>query len=157
MTSGTRAAIGNLRIWRLKMPFDYTFVGPDGYAVDIVEDSKVAYAYLLDPNEKIIGDVWLYNVSATPDEPEWEDREKAPFLNPSGYAAAHSAPAVTDADDFALDWHFPESGITVDIHLGGEPLARLADGSLPGWSRYALLQGPAAKPLPWSSGTADSS
>ena len=33
-----------------------------GYAVVIDDDGRAAYAYLRDPQRRIVGDVWLYNV-----------------------------------------------------------------------------------------------
>ena len=56
-----------------------------GYSVIFDDDGRVAYAYLLAPDEHIVSDVWLYNRCESPLQPEWPDQEKIPFANPASY------------------------------------------------------------------------
>jgi len=56
-----------------------------GSWVDVVDDGRVCYAYFLSPAREIVGDLWLYNRCETPADPEWTNREGAPYANPQGY------------------------------------------------------------------------
>ena len=87
------------------------FSSVDGaHAVVIEDDGRVAYAYLLDADGKICGDVWLYNRGPAPKEPEWTDREKAPFANPEAFIApAAELSPPTSADGFSVEWRRAES------------------------------------------------
>ncbi len=48
------------------------------------DDGRVAYAHVV-KDKRIMGDVWVYNRAPAPAQPEWTDRERAPFLNPRDY------------------------------------------------------------------------
>ena len=50
-------------------------------AVVFEDDGRTAYGYLL-RDSKIVADVWIYNRGPAPEQPEWTDRERAPFRNP---------------------------------------------------------------------------
>jgi len=63
-----------------------------GYSAIFEDDGKVAYAYRLD-NGKIVADVWLYNRAVAPEAPEWRDRSKAPFFEPSWLHFGRALPA----------------------------------------------------------------
>lgn len=76
-----------------------------GSSVRIEDDGRVAYAYFLSPENKIVGDVWLYNRCRAPLVPEWNDKERAPFANLSDYA--HQSPLVlppNDKTDVGVRW-----------------------------------------------------
>lgn len=111
-------------------------------SVILEDDGRVAYAYLLE-DEQIVADVWLYNVVATPEEPEWPNPSKMPFLNPRRFCRMdESLPRIGDG---AAQCNWNEKG--VEVMLNGLVVARLAKGSRPGWSRLALKRGPLAHPL----------
>jgi hypothetical protein len=117
------------------------FQADDGiHAVVIEVDNRVAYAYLLE-GDRVIGDVWLYNVDSTPETVDWHDREQMPFLNPRPYCTGERIP------DLRQDVHCNWSGDEVEIVSDGSLVARLAPGAKPGWSRLALKNGPLAKTL----------
>lgn len=117
------------------------FDSEDGvHAVVIESDDRVAYAYLLE-GERIVADVWLYNVAATPETVDWSDREQMPFLNPAPYCMDVAVPDLSN--DLRCDWR----GEGVEILVAGEVLARLVPGAKPGWSRLARKDGPLAKKL----------
>ncbi|WP_312524538.1 hypothetical protein [Sphingobacterium multivorum] len=61
------------------------------FAVLIEDDDKVCYAYLLN-EERIVGDIWLYNSVPTPSEPEWHKRDNLPFLNPAAFVKENLEP-----------------------------------------------------------------
>ncbi|WP_284196150.1 hypothetical protein [Chitinimonas prasina] len=131
------------------MSFSIKLTSEDGdRSVVVDDDGRVAYAYLLDANGKICGDVWLYNRCAAPVDPEWTSPGNAPFANPMSY--------VRDVDGF----EFPESGreisaewmcrsdkYVVKIFLHGKNIAMLEDGAKPGLAYLAKKDGPLAKVL----------
>ena len=114
------------------------------------DDDKAAYAYLK-LGDKIIGDVWLYNVVPIPRTPEWQEsdrRDKMPFANPAGFALEESFRPVTDPAEIALDWEVGLDGLRqVSIFLRGQRHAVVRPGAKPGWCRLAAKPGPLANPL----------
>lgn len=108
--------------------------------VVIEDDERVAYAYLMDSNGSIVGDVWLYNVAETPQKPEWTDRAKMPFLNPREFCNTETVPRVTSESKVSCVAHEDY----VDIEVDGVLVARLKVGAKPGWSRLASKDGPLA-------------
>lgn len=117
--------------------------GADGRSVGIEDDGKVAYAYLLH-GERIVGDVWLYNVAETPESVSFRDPALMPFLNPRAFCR----------DDVELARLGPESNLRckwtpshVDLFVDDDWIARLRDGARPGWSKLASRIGPLARPL----------
>jgi hypothetical protein len=114
-----------------------------GRAVILEDDNRVAYAYLM-MGETIVSDVWLYNVAAAPDTPEWSDASKMPFLNPSVYCSKDaSLPRLNKEVVVECAW----TDAAVDVFLNDILAARLAEGAKPGWSRLAIKKGPLALPL----------
>jgi hypothetical protein len=113
---------------------------PDGdYAVDIEDDDRVAYAYLLQ-GERIVADIWLYNAEATPTEPEWADREKLPFLNPASFAFENNLGPIRGEDDVEVLWS-TDGKVSALVRLFGIDWAILAPGAKPGWCRLAKRNG----------------
>jgi hypothetical protein len=112
-------------------------------AVILEDDGRVAYAYLL-AGEKIVADVWLYNVAEAPAEPDWRAPEKMPFLNPKAYCRADVTLTRLEATQVRCVWN-PDGA---EIMLDGALAARLTIGQKPGWSRLAAKSGPLAWPLP---------
>src|SRR3954471_17477542 len=82
-----------------------------GHSAVFEDDGRVAYAYLLDGDE-IVADVWLYNRAATPEQPEWRDRSRAPFLNPRGFASGGQFAPVADESEVAFSWSRGAAGQT---------------------------------------------
>ncbi len=120
-----------------------------GYSVAFEDDGRVAYAYLLDPIGEIVSEVWLYNRGAAPAEPEWHRRELAPFANPSGYCVPHDEfRPVHDIADVGVEWGTADDGtVKADIYIRNELFAIVSEGVEPGWSRFALKDGPLANVL----------
>ncbi len=112
-----------------------------GCRLVIQDDGRVAYAYLLDPEGTIVGDVWLYN--RAPPGPEIDFRGQAPLLNPHTHQRRLVKPVA--AGDFSVFWSMTEDSLLVDIHLHGSALARLSPGSQPGGHVHAL-ESPLARP-----------
>lgn len=111
-------------------------------SVLLEDDGRVPYAYLLE-GDRIVGDVWLYNVGEDPVNADWDDRTKMLFRIPAEYCTAEASPRLTP--DSAIVCHWSEAGVS--ISLGGIRWAVLKAGSKPGWSRKARIVGPLAKPL----------
>lgn len=112
--------------------------------VVIEDDDRVAYAYLLDNDNKIVGDVWLYNVEPAPDRLELLDGpEMMPFLNPKEFCSMESISRITyDSNVICV----ANDGY-VSIEVDGLLVARLKAGAKPGWSRLACKHGPLALKL----------
>lgn len=129
--------------------FTARYSSTDGKGVVVIEDDgRVGYAYLLDSDGGICGDVWLYNRCPAPSEPEWSDREKAPFANPAAYVVPGgdlSLPA--SADDISVEWGLKRGATEARIFVHGQLAARLICGAKPGWSTLAGKDGPLAKVL----------
>ena len=113
-----------------------------GRAVVLEDDGRVAYAYLLD-HEKVVCDVWLYNVAAAPNAVDWNDESQMPFLNPQKFCKVEVVPRLAQQSSVECVWC--EEG--VEVIIDGVLMARLEPGAKPGWSRLALRPGPLAKPL----------
>lgn len=117
----------------------------------IIEDNgSVAYAYLI-REKRIVGDIWLYNQATTPENPEWQDRSKMPFLNPKAYVDFDSMqPPLCSTDEVDAKWEFDEGGlfVRVGLYLRGKLYGLLVPMAKPGWCVAARKDGPLAKPLP---------
>ncbi|MGJ4906677.1 hypothetical protein ACQR10_09260 [Bradyrhizobium sp. HKCCYLRH2060] len=126
------------------------FVSPDGSATIVVEDDgRVAYAYWLDASGSISGDVWLYNRCPAPQQPEWHDREAAPYANPAAFvdqASEFSPPSA--ASSISVNWDLLGSETAACVCVSEVLLAKLTKASKPGWSRLAAKDGPLALCLP---------
>lgn len=113
------------------------------------DDGKTGYAYLYLDN-KIVGDVWLYNVGVPPQQSEWGDPANLPFANTVGFVSDEKFEPITESevDQIALDWHVEASTLRqVTVFLREIEHAVLRPGAKPGWCRLAARQGPLAKPL----------
>jgi hypothetical protein len=119
------------------------------FSLVIDDDGRVGYAYLLDADGRICGDVWLYNRCSAPVEAEWSEREKAPFANPESYVdprGMYSLP--TSADDFSVEWRDQGKGIfEARIYIHRTLAGKLVTGAKPGWSAFARRDGPLARVL----------
>lgn len=113
------------------------------------DDRRVAYAYLLGADGAIISDVWLYNVASTPIEPEWKDRDKSPYLNPKEFVKNEKIKPVEHASEIKVVWfHDGNKKLKrVELFLYDVLIAVIATGVRPGWSKFALKNGPLAKVL----------
>ncbi len=115
------------------------------YSVVVEDDGRVAYAYLRE-KERIIADVWLYNRCNAPQEADWTDPSKAPFLNPISHAIDDSQGFIEERRDVDAVWH-EDAAMSVTIRIRGVDWAVLIPGARPGWCRLARKAGPLARPL----------
>jgi hypothetical protein len=113
-----------------------------GIAVVLEDDDRVAYAYLLE-GDRVVGDVWLYNVLEPPETTNWEDTSAMPFLNPRDLCQPEKPQRLTSNSRIQCVWF--DTG--VEVSVDGVLWARLERGSKPGWSRLAARPGPLAIPL----------
>ena len=133
----------------------------DKYSVVVDDDDKVAYAYFLE-NERITGDVWLYNVHPTPLLPAWLDRTNMPLmpvLNSREFVLEPMISPVSDAKDVQVIWDIDDGGQveSAGVFIRGVLECILKPGSRPGWSHRVKRDGPTAKTIPresWSGGGA---
>lgn len=118
------------------------------YSVIIEDNGTVAYAYLMD-EERIIGDVWLYNNAETPINAPWKEGKKMPFANPVTYLNMEKQISpLSDEDDVHVEWTLLHSDLTeVLINIRSQLVAKLRPGSKPGWSSGVVADGPLAKIL----------
>jgi hypothetical protein len=118
-----------------------------GHSAVFEDDGRVAYVYLLF-EDKIVADVWIYNRVATPEQPEWRDPSRAPFLNPRGFASGEQFPPVADESEVAFSWSRGAAGQTaLRVYIRGDYHAMLVPGSKPGWCKLAARNGPLASVL----------
>lgn len=117
------------------------------------DDGKVAYAYLL-VEGVISGDVWLYNVSDTPEEPEGRDPDQLPFLNSRRFVEEEIFEPIDDRNDVVVIWHDCPEGRQATLELKGRVHAILRPNSKPGWCRLAVRASSLARPLSEATGPA---
>lgn len=122
------------------------FSSPCGrYTLTFEDDGKVGYAYLKE-GDKIVGDVWLYNRCETPSKPEWKDRSKAPFANPSGYAAeGGTVREKIEPNAVKVNWEEDTGKLEAYVYIFEDLYGILGVGDKPGFARHALKNGPLAK------------
>lgn len=129
-----------------------TFFSSDSKRSLVIEDDgKVAYAYMCDEGDQIIGDVWLFNRGDAPKEPEWRDRTKAPFANPADYVLEVQFSPPIDLNEFSIVWEMGERYVA-KIFLRNKIFATLADNEKPGKAILAKKNGPLAGVLSIESG-----
>ncbi|MCS4225784.1 hypothetical protein [Sphingobacterium sp. BIGb0165] len=115
------------------------------FSVFIEDDDKVCYAYLWKEGEKIIADVWLYNSAPTPVEPEWDSQENLPFLNPIAFVGENLEP-FNASTIVEVNWEFGDETVA-KIFVSSRLIAKLTEGSCPGWSSLVRKDGPLAQKM----------
>lgn len=119
-----------------------------GYSIELDDDDKVAYLYLLNPENKIVSDVWLYNVSETPDKPEWDDKNKLPFLNPREYLTGEKIKPVENSFEARVKWYHDGNKLKrAELFLYDELAAVMAPNLKIGFCRFASKTGPLARSM----------
>ena len=114
------------------------------FAVLIEDDDKVCYAYLLN-EERIVGDIWLYNSVPTPRESEWHKKENLPFLNPAEFVK-ENLESFDASSPVEVTWDLGEETVA-NIFLASRLIAKLTVGSFPGWSSLVTKDGPLAQKM----------
>lgn len=115
-----------------------------GNIVNVHDDGRVGYAYWIDAQGDITGDVWLYNGVMTPIQPPWRVAgAKPPFLNPVLYLKSPT-PLCPGPSDITLFWHFDETNLVAEVQVFGSPVAKLCSGWTPGMSALVSRAGPLA-------------
>ena len=114
------------------------------FAVYIEDDDRVCYAYLL-MEDKIVGDIWLYNHAPTPSDPEWHSKENLPFLNPAEFVKENLEPFEASSP-VEVTWDLGEETVA-NIFLASRLIAKLTVGSCPGWSSLVTKDGPLARKM----------
>lgn len=116
----------------------------DRYSIIIEDDGRVAYAYLYKDDE-ITGDIWLYNQGEAP--VRYNTSRMLPYLNAAGFIEKNIEPITSD-DEVQILWFLNEDGkAEAIIYVRDELVAKMIDGSKPGWSAMVKKDGPLAKVL----------
>jgi hypothetical protein len=124
--------------------FEIEWLHASGCRVNIYDDGTVCYAYFIDRENELSGDVWLYNRSVAPLTPPWDiDGATPPFLNPMRYLDIRQF-APPNKEDIRLSWSDEEDGLLAIIFVRGLAIARLSSGQKPGHSRLVSVSGPLA-------------
>ena len=128
------------------MAFEFFFESPrPADTVVVHNDDRTVWAYLRTP-DGIVGDVWLFNLEAAPDEIAPE--RGRPPLNAVRHCSPEAPPVIERPDDLELRWVYEEERlVSVEIVVDDRALARLAPGAKPGWSRFAAVDGPCARAM----------
>ena len=115
------------------------------HRVVIEDDGRVAYAYMLDGQNSIVADLWLYNRCPAPAEPEWDNPNNAPFANPSAFVSRTETPEFpASTQDLFVKWSTLSDATVVEVFLKGQWIGKLKEGMKPGWARFAKIDGPLA-------------
>lgn len=120
-----------------------------GYSVVIDGNDRVVYAYLINKDEKIVGDVWLYNLCESPRIPEWTSRDSMPFANSVEYAKdLDSYLELIEVSKFIVQWERSvQDKVMAKILIENVLFAVLIEDEKPGYSILAKKNGPLAKVL----------
>lgn len=120
-----------------------------GHSVIFEDDGRVAYVYLLDELQNIVSDAWVYNHNQATVQPEWGDKLKIPFANPSDFVRDDvQCPPVTDQSELMIEWQITTSKKPrVRLYIRDELFAVLEPGDKPGQSLLAAKNGPLARIL----------
>lgn len=118
------------------------------YEVEINDDGRVAYGYMFDPSGHICSDVWIYNRCIAPIEPEWYDRDRAPFANSAQFIVNDPGFMLPcSGNDFFVGWIVLNDHCSAEISINQHIVAVLVAGVKPGWAILARNDGPLAKAL----------
>jgi hypothetical protein len=118
----------------------------ENYSVLIEDDGRVAYAYLLEYGD-VVGDVWLYNQEAAPDDSNWAN-QSSPYLNPAEYLLSGAGiKPIKSESEIRCEWaeSLNDGTIEVGIWLHDRFIAQIEMGSKPGWSVLVAKDGPLAQ------------
>lgn len=117
-----------------------------GWRIAIEDDGTVAYAYLL-RDDRIVSDVWLYNVSRdAPPASIWREPPRTPFPNAEGFVRRLRCPPLRFASDVHIVWTVVEAErAEAEIWLRGRLHAGISSETKPGWCRLAAKDGPLAR------------
>ncbi|GAB2984409.1 hypothetical protein GCM10027049_22740 [Mucilaginibacter puniceus] len=118
----------------------------DYYSVLIEDDGRVAYAYLMEGEDRI-GDVWLYNQQEAPKDSNW-DKQQLPYLNPEEYLNKEArVTPIKDKNEVYFEWNesLSDGSIEVSIYIRDKFIAQIITGSKPGWSTLVVKDGPLAQ------------
>ncbi len=119
-----------------------------GYTLFFEDDGKVAYAYLHDSHNAIIGDVWLYNRCAAPTCAEWQDKKNIPFANCQGYMSEEGRMTrQIIAMDVALEWEYENGRPEAYVYIVDDLYGIVGPGDKPGFARFATRNGPLARTI----------
>ncbi|MGJ1508634.1 hypothetical protein [Sphingobacterium siyangense] len=89
--------------------------------------------------------MWLYNVAATPIEPELQIEDPPPFLNSAEFVKENLEPF--DAwSPVEVTWDFGEETVAT-IFLSERLIAKLTAGASPGWSSLVTKDGSLAQKM----------
>lgn len=122
---------------------------PTGFALCVIDDGRVGWAYLCGPEGEVLGDVWLYNHGPAPTR---FDFNRQPLANVAALARPLPQPPPETPADIEVRWRVDGELLLADVWLRGQLLARVTPGSQPGWSALALDDGPCACVLPEADG-----
>ncbi|MDP4259911.1 MAG: hypothetical protein Q8937_16915 [Bacteroidota bacterium] len=116
------------------------------YSVIIEDDGNVCYGYLMD-GDQIIGDIWLYNQSLTPQKTEWKKSEM-PLLNTADFFDPRKQPLPIQSRNeinivFVLSNDFDLLKYA-KIYIRNSLVAILKPNAKPGWSTIVTKDGPLA-------------
>ncbi|KKX47233.1 MULTISPECIES: hypothetical protein [Sphingobacterium] len=111
------------------------------YSLLIEDDGKVCYAYLY-INNKIVGDIWLYNTMKSPVKAEWHSPDNLPFLNPIEFIK-ENIETFDDETNIKIKWGLDNKVVAL-IYISNRLIARLSEGDFPGSSSLVIKDGPLA-------------
>lgn len=119
-----------------------------GISVIFEQDSKVAYAYLLD-REEVVSDVWLYNVDYAPQNPEWKNHLcDMPFRNSIQYVSCPVFTPINNQNEISIEWiENNDKNVIVNVFIRGELMGVLQKFCKPGWSKLSSVDSPIARVL----------
>ncbi|APZ95413.1 hypothetical protein [Fuerstiella marisgermanici] len=119
------------------------FYSPDGSVkLTVEDDGKVAYGYLKMDN-RIVGDVWLYNRIQAPPKSEWANKANIPFANCEEFVLEGGTILRPVApNEISAEW---ENGLDAYVYVREDLFAVVGVGDKPGYARYAASDSPLAR------------
>ena len=115
------------------------------YTLAFEDNGRVAYAYLK-KDQKIVGDVWLYNRCLAPKIPEWDnDKENTPYANiRDNISKEGTVQKRVENDDVLVNWDEEEGHPVAYIYIFENLYGVIGVNDKPGYARFAVKNSPIA-------------
>ncbi|WGL59040.1 hypothetical protein QEJ31_10970 [Pigmentibacter sp. JX0631] len=104
------------------------------------------YAYLL-KEDKIISDLWLFNITSSPITEPWKEKKIPPFQNSIIYAIENefNYSQIDETNYCIIFQQSLKNGIYAKILFSGFLIGIISENFKPGWSIFSKKNGPLAQ------------
>jgi hypothetical protein len=108
--------------------------GIDTVIIELEDDKCIAY-FWSGAEDKITGDVWLFNIGETPEQIPWKLGGEPPYQNPIQYCYPHQVSLPIVETEFRVDFNSDKK--KAGIYFRGYLIGVIGDQLRPGKSLFA--------------------